>query len=285
MLSLLTVFFLYQVVGGAIAYMLGAGDISRDSGDINMIRLVLSFGQFMFILVPSVVLVLLRGDGIRDTFRLNPAPLRLMLLSVAGVILVQPLLQALVYFQNELIFSVPGGEFMKTVKELFDSLEETTLSLVKAASAWEFIIVLFVIAVTPAISEEFLFRGLVFRNFGKIARPSVAVFLAGLIFALFHFHPFNLIPLILLGVFLTFAVQVSDSIYPAIACHFLNNFISAAFVYIYGAESLSSPDLTNIEKLEFAGAGLASLIAFIIILKMMSRYSVRKEVNSDIKQS
>jgi len=273
-LSLAVVFFLYQIVGGSIAYMvMGEESITSESSNINLIRLILSFGQFMFIMVPAVILVMLKGDSAKEAFRLNTPNMGVFLLSLLGILLVQPFLQSFVYFQNELIFSIPGGDVIKSMKDLFDSLEETTLSLVKASSIFEFIIVLFVIAVTPAISEEFLFRGLVFFNFEKVVSAARAIFLSGLIFALFHFHPFNLIPLIVLGVYLTFVTYHSGSIYTAIACHFLNNFISAAAVYIYGTESFGTESLQGSEKLEFALAGIASLVLFLILLKIIKRFS------------
>lgn len=105
-----------------------------------------------------------------------------------------------------------------------------------------------------------------------------------MIFALFHFHPFNLIPLIVLGVYLTFVTYHSDSIYTAIACHFLNNFISAAAVYIYGIESFGSETMSGNEKLEFALAGIASLTAFLILLKIITRISGKKKNEFTVTQ-
>ncbi len=273
LLSLAAVFFLYQIIGGTFAYMLAGDDLDTGGKNVGLIRVVLSFGQFMFILAPAIVLVMLKGDNLRETFRLTkPQPL-VLILSLAGIIVVQPFLQSLIYFQNELLFSIPGTDAMKSLKDIFDSLEQTTLGLVKADSFPEFLLVLFVIAVTPAISEEFLFRGLVFFNFEKVYSPVKAMVLTGTIFALFHFHPFNLVPLIVLGVFLTFSAYASGSIYTAVACHFLNNFISAAAVYIYGTESFGSESMTSDEKVSFALAGIGSLALFIIVVRMMRKFS------------
>jgi hypothetical protein len=272
-LSLAIVFFLYQIVGGSIAFLIAGDDMQAETGNMNLLRIVLSFGQFMFILVPSVILVILKGDATKQAFRLRAPDMKIFFLSLLGIILIQPFLQSFVYFQNEVIFSLPGGEFIKSLKDLFDSLEETTLGLVKATSVLEFLLVLFVIAVTPAISEEFLFRGLVFFNFEKIIPPSKAMFLTGVIFALFHFHPFNLIPLVILGVYLTFVTYHSGSIYTAIACHFLNNFISASAVYVLGMESFGNENMTGDEKIQYAVAGIASLILFIALLRFIRKMS------------
>lgn len=269
-LSLAAVFFFYQIIGGSIAYMLLGEDLKAD-GDMTLMRTVMSFGQFMFILAPAIVLALLRGDPLKEVFRLRRPAMPVFFLSLLGIIIVQPFLQAFVYFQNELIFSIPGSEAVKSLKELFDALESTTLGLVRAQSIPEFILVLFVIAVTPAISEEFLFRGLVFHSLEKSMTASSAIILAGSLFALFHFHPFNLIPLIVLGMYLTLVTYESGSIYTAIACHFLNNFISAGAVYIYGTETFSGGELSGEEVLEYTVAGIGSLILFLLLVRFIRR--------------
>jgi hypothetical protein len=90
--------------------------------------------------------------------------------------------------------------------------------------------------------------------------------LTGLIFALFHFHPFNLIPLVVLGYYLTFVVFYSESIFTAIACHFINNFISAYSVFAFGKESFTEPDISGMHLIQFGIIGLISLVLFIFLL-------------------
>lgn len=275
-LSLALVFFLYQIVGGLISYVMMGEDMEINGENLNIIRIVLTFAQFMFILAPAVFLVMLQDNNIKETFRLKLPGANKMIYSVLGLIFIQPFLQVFLYFQNELIFSLPfGSEILNQMKEMFDKLETTTATLVTANSIPEFLLVVIVIAVTPAICEEFLFRGLVFKNFEKILSASKAIFFSGLLFALFHFHPFNLIPLIILGVYLTFIVYYSDSILPAVICHFLNNFISAMAVYMYGAETFSTmgaeKSFSTEEKLQFLLLGILSLAAFLFICRMIKR--------------
>ncbi len=195
--------------------------------------------------------------------------------------MIQPFLQVYLYYQNELIFNLPfGKEFINQLKELFDMLESATEKLVEANSVPEFLLVVIVIAVTPAVCEEFLFRGLVFKNFEKVIPASKAIFFTGLLFALFHFHPFNIVPLTILGIFLTFIVYHSGSIYTAIACHFINNFLSALVVFIFGTESVSafeSEDMTSPEQIQFTVLGIISLFVFSIVIMMIKKYSVHKD--------
>ncbi|MEO6695940.1 MAG: CPBP family intramembrane glutamic endopeptidase [Ignavibacteria bacterium] len=273
-ISLATVFFLYQIIGGSILYLLGV-DSEINNDNLVMTRIVMTFAQFMFILAPAVLLAMLQENKIKETFRLKMPKIQILIFSVIGILVIQPFLQVYLYYQNELIFSLPfGKEIINQLKELFDMMESMTAKLVEANSFPEFILVVIFIAVTPAICEEFLFRGLVFRNFEKIIPASKAIFFTGFLFALFHFHPFNIIPLMILGIFLTFIVYHSGSIYTAVICHFINNFISAFALYWFGTESIDSKKLSGDEQIQFVILGIASLFIFIGIIFLIKKYSV-----------
>jgi membrane protease YdiL (CAAX protease family) len=274
------VFFLFQIIGGSITYLLLGADTNINPENVNLTRLILTFAQFMFILVPSLVLVMLQDNNFKETFRLKKPRMTVFVFAIIGILVIQPFLQVYLYYQNELIFNLPfGKEFITQLKEIFDSLEATTEKLVSANSITEFLLIVIVIAVTPAVCEEFLFRGLVFKNFEKIIPASKAIFFTGLLFALFHFHPFNLIPLAVLGIFLTFIVYHSGSIYTAVVCHFINNFISALAVFIYGTEVVNSENvaMTPEEQIEYAILGMISLGVFIGIIYMIKKHSITKD--------
>ncbi|MCB0729183.1 MAG: CPBP family intramembrane metalloprotease [Ignavibacteriae bacterium] len=279
-LSLSVVFFLYQIIGSSITYLILGSDIDINAGNVNVTRLIITFAQFMFILVPAVILVMLQDNNIKETFRLKKPKMSVFILAIIGIFVIQPFLQMFMYYQNELIFNLPfGQEFLTRLKEIFDTLEASTEKLVTANSIPEFLMIVIVIAVTPAICEEFLFRGLVFKNFEKIISPGKAIFFTGLLFALFHFHPFNLIPLFILGIYLTLVVYHSGSIYTAIAVHFINNFISALAVYIYGSEMLGSDaasKITGSEQTELLIYGIISFIGFLIIVYLIKKNSAAK---------
>jgi len=283
-IALATVFFLYQIIGGSILYFLGA-DSEINSSNLTMIRIVMTFAQFMFILSPAILLAMLQENNVKETFRLKRPKISVLIFAIIGILVIQPFLQVYLYYQNELIFSLPfGKEAINQLKELFDMMESMTEKLVEAKSLPEFILVVIVIAVTPAICEEFLFRGLIFRNFEKIISATKAIFFTGLLFALFHFHPFNIIPLMVLGMFLTFVVYNSGSIYPAVICHFINNFISAFAVYWFGTESIGSQKMTGEEQVQFVLLGAVSFIIFIGVIFLIKKYSINKNEKVNVNE-
>ncbi|MEO8665825.1 MAG: CPBP family intramembrane glutamic endopeptidase [Ignavibacteria bacterium] len=280
-LSLTIVFILYQIVGGTISLFVTGEDMNIKDENLNLTRVILTFAQFMFILFPAILLVMLQDNNMKETFRLRKPKMSVFALAIIGILVIQPFLQVFLYYQNELIFSLPfGQDFITAMKELFDLLESTTEKLVTARTVPEFILIVIVIAITPAVCEEFLFRGLVFKNFEKITAASKAIFFSGLLFAFFHFHPFNIIPLTVLGVFLTFIVYHSGSIYTSVVCHFINNFLSALAVFIYGTDAIGSEDasaMTSQEQIQFVLMGIVSLAVFIGIIFLIKKYSVTKD--------
>ncbi len=266
-ISLLIVFFTYQIIGAVFTIAVTGTKAEISFSNLNTMRLLITFSQYMLLLMPAVILNMLRGETFKDGFKIKKPNINITLLGLAGIIIVQPFLQFFVIIQNKILFSLPlGQDIINQLKEVFELLEGTTIKLVTAYSVPEFIVVVFVIAVTPAICEEFLFRGLILRTFEKSYPPMNAVIFTGIIFALFHFHPFNLIPLIVLGFFLSYIAHFSGSIYPAILIHFVNNFISALAVYLFGEEVLDDSVIGNSELLWYGITALISLALFLLII-------------------
>ena len=270
------IFFLYQFIGGMLA--LAAGDLDAGEPDVKITRIIISFGQFMFILAPAIFFARFQTNNLKGLFRLNAPKPALMFLAILGIILIQPFLQGYLYFQEQLINSVPFiSDFVKPVKELFDTLETSTLKIVRAYSVFEFIVVVFVICVTPAICEEALFRGFTLGNLQKVAKPLAAIFLSGFLFAVYHFQPFNIIPLMILGWFLGFIVYYSNSIWVGVVCHFLNNFFAAYYLYTYGKQDFETPHLAGDEMTNTIVAGVLSVVLFSTVIFMFYRMRVKNQ--------
>lgn len=266
--ALAVVFITYQIFGGVLSFYLLKGDLSGISiQNITLTRIVVSFSQFMFILVPVVILNMLRGDNFISGFKFNAPKISYIALSFIGIVAVQPVLQYILVLQNKIIFSLPfGQEFLNSLKRLYDYFESFTSKLVVSSNTGEFTLVVFVIAITPAICEEFMFRGLILSNLQKLGGVKLPIIFTGLLFAIFHFHPFNLIPLIILGIFISYIAFYSNSIVPAVMVHFLNNFMSALAVYLTGTDSFDDKAVSWTELLKYTPLAVISLVIFIFVL-------------------
>jgi membrane protease YdiL (CAAX protease family) len=85
------------------------------------------------------------------------------------------------------------------------------------------LVTLFLMALTPAICEEALFRGPILRGLRTRLSPAGAAILTGLLFGIYHLDPWRLLPTAVLGVALSGIALASDSIIPAMVAHFVNN--------------------------------------------------------------
>lgn len=271
---LAVIFFLYQFIGGALA--LAAGDISMDNPDVKTTRLILAFGQFMFILAPAIFFARFQTHDLKNIFRLNSPKPVLLLLAVLGIVTIQPFLQGYMYFQESLLNSIPYvNDALKPLKEIFETFEKSTMKIVKAHNWFEFSVVVFVICITPAICEEALFRGFALSNISKVAKPLKAILITGFLFAMYHFQPFNFIPLLILGAYLGFIVYYSNSIYTGIIAHFLNNFFASYYMFVYGKTDFETPKLTGDEITNTIAAVVLSVVLFSSIILLYYRLRVK----------
>jgi sodium transport system permease protein len=85
------------------------------------------------------------------------------------------------------------------------------------------VLTLFLMALTPAVCEEALFRGPILRGLRTRLSPVGTAILTGLLFGIYHLDPWRLLPTAILGVALSGIALASDSILPAMLAHFVNN--------------------------------------------------------------
>jgi sodium transport system permease protein len=114
-------------------------------------------------------------------------------------------------------------------------------------------VTLFLMAVTPAICEEALFRGPILRGLTARLSPLAAAALTGLLFGLFHFDLWRLLPTGLLGLMLSMIALRSGSILPAMLAHAVNNGCLVALAQL-GLDERATALGTAVQVAIFAGA-------------------------------
>lgn len=225
-LSLIVVFVLYQVLGGA-ALLLFGGQPRADT--VGLFRWFTLLGQIIGILLPTLVLIRMRAPDVPRYLRLKlPSPVEIVV-TVVAVFALQQVLQGYLALQEAIPLPDNLRVIVERIKELF---EETYRMLVGAESIPEFIFVVLIVAVVPALAEEFLFRGVVQRSMEETVGGLRGAILAGVIFGAFHMNPFSLVPLVALGIFFGYLVYRSRNITLAVAAHFFNNFIACTATYL-----------------------------------------------------
>lgn len=153
-------------------------------------------------------------------------------LGLAAVLIV--VAQPVIWFLSWVNIQLPVPEF-------FDNLQTTQLQMIEDFLKGDhvMIITLFHIGLVPAVCEEILYRGYVLRAFEKSWGIWVAIVFSGFLFGLYHLQLTNLLPLASIGMLLAYVTYVSDSIYPAILAHLINNGGSVIMASYYPDSSIA----------------------------------------------
>ncbi|HRZ41808.1 MAG TPA: type II CAAX endopeptidase family protein [Bacteroidales bacterium] len=135
-----------------------------------------------------------------------------------------------------------------------------------------FLVNLLMIAVIPAIGEEFFFRGVLQQQLrAGLRNPHVAVFITALVFSFFHFQFQGFIPRMFLGLLFGYLMVWSGSVWLPVAAHFINNgsavvveYLSQLGVIRYGYQDFG----------QYAGIGQVAIsILLTVLVCMLIRFS------------
>lgn len=277
-------FFLYQFIGGLLSLLVFGFDL--DKAPIDGLRLMTMAGQILFILLPALIFSKLIYEDVGKIIRLRIPDWTEIILFVVGIGILTPLLQSYLYIQNYYIeVWATHSESINTLKSFFDSLNElvdkTYGNLLRASGIPELLFVVLVVAVVPAISEEVMFRGFIQRSFELKIKPFIAALLTAVFFSLYHFNPYGLIPLAVLGFYFGFAAYTSKTLLIPILLHFLNNFTAVMLYFIIGSEELIKSDVSakSGEDLGFYTlVTIALTVVFILLIVMIKKYYSQKQL-------
>ncbi|MBR1988258.1 MAG: CPBP family intramembrane metalloprotease, partial [Clostridia bacterium] len=133
------------------------------------------------------------------------------LISVVSFFLLSPIISCSEKVLNKLGLVSSGIEFDLNIKNYF-------LSLIA--------MVLF-----PAICEELLFRGLIFKGMKQHGK-NLSITLSAIAFSIFHMSIFQTIYPLLFGLLLGIIMYKENNIFYTITMHFINNFLSLTFMFL-----------------------------------------------------
>ncbi len=240
-IGLVGVFVLYQIGGSVLTLIIFGFDIQK--ADVNAMRLMTMGGQILFILLPALILAKYVYTDVTTALRVRLPRKTDLLVFTIGLFILIPLLQNYLYIQNYLFVKLAASSgVFASIKETFDSLDKLVESaygnLLGTHNIFEGTLVILVIGITPAFCEEILFRGFIQTSLELRSTPFKGALYTAIFFGLYHFNPYGLIPLILLGLYFGYAVYVTDSIATSITLHFTNNFVSILLYFIYGNSEL-----------------------------------------------
>ncbi|MCC7515662.1 MAG: CPBP family intramembrane metalloprotease [Bacteroidia bacterium] len=276
-------FFLYQIVGSLLTVLIFGLDL--ESIPVNSLRLMTMAGQILFILLPALLFSKWIYADVGKIIRIRKPDFKELGFFTVGIIVLTPLLQSLLYIQNYYIeIWAKNIPFINSIKTFFDEMnkmvEKTYGNLLSASNVIELLLVITVVAVVPALSEESLFRGFIQRSFELKYKKYIAVIITALFFSAYHFNPYGFIPLFILGAYFGFASYKSKTLLIPMFLHFLNNFSAVILYYIIGDDELikSDPTTNPNELSSYVMMFFALSVLFVGLIIFINKYYTSKKL-------
>ncbi len=160
------------------------------------------------------------------------------------------------------LIAVGFSMFFLQLVGLGDSLDEAAaLSDFLYGNKALYIVIMFVVAVMPAICEEAFMRGAVLSNFRALKKDWAIVLIIGVMFGVLHLSPLRFLNTACFGAVLAFIMVKKNNIILPMLCHFLNNFISSLFGVFGTSEEVAESAVASLE-----GANYLSLMGSYMML-------------------
>ena len=215
-------FLIFQVVLVAFSAFYGVDFIDRNIYDILLVN------QYILILIPVLLFVLVRRLDFRDIFRINGIgllPAVLIILCSLPAYLAANFINMLVIYLLQFIGNIP------------------TQPIPVPQNFYELAVGILIVAVSPAICEEMLHRGVLLRAYEKRGTMKALV-ITSIIFGFFHFDVTNFFGPVFLGLLIGYYVIRTNSIFAGVLAHFLNNAIAEILQFISRSEGPAPKTIT-----------------------------------------
>jgi len=217
--------------------------------------------EYLIILFPVVYYLNRRGYNLKEFLRLN----RLTLKQIKYIVLI-------------VIFSYPIAVFLNYIGILFLSRFGRIMPnpIPIPSNIKEYLLSFIVIALTPGICEEVMFRGMIMRTYEVYGRKK-AIILSAVLFGLFHFNLQNLLGPIFLGLMFGVLVSKTKSLLSSIVGHIVNNTVALTIGFLSNDIQKASTDIMPDTSVMAYGSfvlGIIALLFWLIVRKLLISFPV-----------
>ena len=241
-----------SLIGGLVAWAVTGINVLQDPallsqpeqpGVLYALRIIQIFTSIGVFLLPALFMAYMVSAQPASYLSSDKKPILIhLILGILFLFLAQPFMAWMIHWNEGM--HLPDS--MAGVEQWMKDSEGKAGVLMNAFLAGDrlsdLLLNLFMIAVIPAIAEEFLFRGFIQKLFKEwLGNIHVAIFLSAFIFSAIHMQFFGFLPRLFLGMIFGYFMVWSGSIWVPVIAHFLNN-ASAVILYFLVARGTVQGD-------------------------------------------
>jgi uncharacterized protein len=258
-------------------------DIAKNlnSSDYNFLKYLQTVQAIALFIIPAMLLPAFFGSNYKEYLSLKKIPsAQLIILAIVFILIAVPFINftEMVNSKMKLPQALSGLEnWMKTSEHNAAVLSEGFL---KVNTIGALLFNLFMMAVLPAIGEEFVFRGVFqklltqcFKNYhwGIIASAAL--------FSFFHFQFYGFVPRMLLGMAFGYMLVWSGSLWVPITAHFINNAMGVIFYFLFYRKATGDALLKAGTDNHGYIYAIVSLVCVLFLLGLFHKYSKNLQEN------
>jgi uncharacterized protein len=296
LLTLLVVFVGFQLIGPFIGFFIAAPFYPESMQDMikhmespyghpelrTPLLIMQGIGEIVGLLIMPAYLLNRQGVELRIFFR-RPV------YAVAAVIVVFIVLSFMIVdspiaiWNEKVEFPEWMASFEKWARGWEDNLKKLTQYVTQFDSIGALMLGFVVIAILPAIGEEFVFRGLIQRDMLRgTGNVHVSIWITAIIFSAFHIQFFGFIPRMLLGALFGYLYHWSGSLVMPMIAHFINNGLIVISFYLYQQGYIE----VDMEKQEAAPwtAVIASCFVLVALLYLYKKFYGQQPIHNEPPQ-
>ncbi len=164
--------------------------------------------------------------------------------------------------------SMPWPESLAFLEEIIARSESSMTKQVQQFlvmnTPYDFVQMFFIMAVLPAVCEEAMFRGALQPVLIKLTKNThFGILFTAFLFGLMHMQFYTFLSIFVLGVVLGYVRQWTNSLWPAMIIHLINNGSIVVAVYFYNINYLSANDLSEAWDWKL---GIPGLLVFMVAM-------------------
>jgi len=221
--SVLSIIALVLLYGSGImqnAMGLSGGDPAYLDG----LRIAQGLTSACLFLMPPILLAITEKTRITTFYGFKKPQPALLLVVLLLMICSLPLMEWITLINQKMVLPDFLESLENWMREKEDAAMNMTILLLRIRGFGEFLINILIIALLPAVAEEFLFRGGIQRSFSRMFHnPHIAIWVSAFIFSAIHVQFFGFFPRLLLGAAFGYIYLWTGSLWYAMFAHFLNN--------------------------------------------------------------
>lgn len=220
--------------GKSFIYSLSGVYDYSDPSVISKLKYLQIVNQLALFIVPVLIYALFAGKSIPDYLKLNRKINMLPLLIAVSIIIAGlPFINLITEFNSNMSLPEQLAGVEKWMRASETEAGTITNAFLNTTTIGGFAINILMIAILPAIGEEFFFRGVLQRLFSEWFRNvHVAIIVTAFIFSAIHMQFYGFIPRFLLGMFLGYVFYWSGTLWLPIIIHFINNGLAVVVAFL-----------------------------------------------------